>query len=137
VRPRIVIGGFGPKRTPRLTATYADEFNIGFMQPDFVKPAFDRVREACTARGRDCVELSVALAIAVGKDDAAVAARAEKVGQSVEQLKVNALAGTPEEVVDRIGFYAVIGATTTNLQLHDVADIDQHELIAAEVMPQL
>ena len=136
VRPRIVIGGFGAKRTPRLAATYADEFNIGFIGPDIAKMAYDRVRDACAARGRE-VEYSIALAIAVGNDDARVAARAEKVGQPVEHMKQNALCGSPAEVVDRIGTYGELGVTTTYLQLHDFADVDQLELIASEVMPQL
>src|SRR5262245_34160680 len=28
--PPVVIGGSGPKRTPRLAAAYADEYNVGF-----------------------------------------------------------------------------------------------------------
>jgi F420-dependent oxidoreductase-like protein len=136
VRPRVVIGGFGPKRTPRLAATYADEFNIGFIGPDIAKMAFDRVREACANAGRD-VEYSIALAIAVGRNDDEVAARVAKVGQPLEQLKQNALAGTVGEVIERIGAYGEIGATTTYLQLHDLDDVDQLELIASEVMPKL
>ncbi|HVV37138.1 MAG TPA: LLM class F420-dependent oxidoreductase [Acidimicrobiales bacterium] len=136
VRPRIVIGGFGAKRTPRLAATYADEFNIGFIGPDIATIAYARVRDACAARGTS-VEYSIALAIAVGRSDEEVAARAAKVGQPVEHMKQNALAGSVAEVVDRIGAYGAIGATTTYLQLHDFTDVDQLELIASEVMPQL
>jgi F420-dependent oxidoreductase-like protein len=135
-RPRIVIGGFGPKRTPRLAATYADEFNIGFMAPEIAKLAFDRVREACTKTGRE-IDYSMALAIAVGRTDAEVAARAEKTGQPVEQMKQNALAGTVEEAVDRLGAYAELGTANFYLQLHDLSDIDQLELIATEVMPKI
>jgi alkanesulfonate monooxygenase len=136
VRPRIVIGGFGAKRTPRLAATYADEFNIGFIGPDIAKLAYDRVREAAAKTGRD-LEYSIALAIAIGTDDAQVAARAAQTGQPVEQLKQNALCGSVAEAVDRIGAYAELGVTTTYLQLHDLSDVDQLELIASEVMPQL
>ncbi|HVT77246.1 MAG TPA: LLM class F420-dependent oxidoreductase [Acidimicrobiales bacterium] len=136
VRPRIVIGGFGAKRTPRLAATYADEFNIGFIGPDVATIAYDRVRAACAARGTS-LEYSIALAIAVGRSDEEVAARAAKVGQPVEHMRQNALAGSVAEVVDRIGAYGAIGATTTYLQLHDFTDVDQLELIASEVMPQL
>ena len=135
-RPRIVIGGFGARRTPRLAATYADEFNIGFIGPEIAKAAFERVREASAKTGRE-LEHSIALAIAVGANDAEVAARAAKIGQPLDQLKQNALAGTVGEVLDRIGAYAELGVTTTYLQLHDLADVDQLELIASEVMPKL
>src|SRR4051812_27000603 len=32
--PPIVMGGFGARRTPQLSARYADEFNVAFAQPD-------------------------------------------------------------------------------------------------------
>ena len=136
VRPRIIVGGFGPKRTPRLAATYADEFNIGFMGPDVAKLAFDRVREAAAARGRE-LDYSMALAICVGATDADVERRAAKLGQPIEQLKQNALCGTVGEAIERLGQFADIGTANFYLQLHDLADTDQLELIASEVMPKI
>src|SRR5436190_16345493 len=32
--PPIIIGGFGPQRTPHLAARYASEFNVAFAPPD-------------------------------------------------------------------------------------------------------
>ncbi|MDX6218877.1 MAG: hypothetical protein QOJ48_558, partial [Frankiales bacterium] len=40
----VIIGGFGPKRTPRLAATYADEFNVPFHDLAGTVAAFERVR---------------------------------------------------------------------------------------------
>jgi F420-dependent oxidoreductase-like protein len=136
VRPRIIVGGFGPKRTPRLAATYADEFNIGFS-PEFALTAFARVREACDARGRAEIDLSFAATTCVGANDADFARRAEKIGQPLEQLRQNGLAGSPAEVVDRIGQLRDGGASTIYFQCYDLEDIDQLELIASEVMPKL
>jgi len=47
------------------------------------------------------------------------------------------LAGTPNEVVDRIGKFTAIGATRLYLQVLDLTDLDHLELIASTVAPQL
>ena len=45
----IIVGGHGAKRTPRLAATYADEFNVPFSPLDVSKAQFERVDMACAA----------------------------------------------------------------------------------------
>jgi hypothetical protein len=55
-----------------------------------------------------------------------------------DDLRENGLAGTVGEVVDRLGQWRVrTGITRIYLQLLDLTDLDQIELIAAEVAPQL
>jgi F420-dependent oxidoreductase-like protein len=141
LQPRIplIVGGGGPRRTPALAARFATEFNTGFDTPDVVAQRFDRVRAACREIGRDPAELtySVALNTVVGRDDAEVAARADAVGAPLEGVRPKGLVGTPEQVVDRIGAYAAVGATRVYLQMWDLADLDHIELVAAEVMPRL
>ena len=39
-RPPVIVGGHGPKKTPRLAATYADEFNIAFAPLADVRAQF-------------------------------------------------------------------------------------------------
>ena len=51
-KPPIVIGGGGQKRTPRLAAAYADDYNAGFDTVAGTQAAFDRVRAAVQAAGR-------------------------------------------------------------------------------------
>src|SRR5947209_4562522 len=51
--PPIIIGGAGRKRTPRLAARYADEFNVPFHAIDDFKEAIGRVKKACEKQGRD------------------------------------------------------------------------------------
>ena len=55
----------------------------------------------------------------------------------VDDLRENGLAGSPAEVVDRIGQFAELGAERIYLQTLDLDDLDHLELVAAEVMPQL
>ncbi|KAB1160130.1 LLM class F420-dependent oxidoreductase [Micromonospora sp. DT46] len=138
-RPPILLGGMGPKRTPRLAARYADEFNLPFASVEDSAAQFDRVRAACAETGRDPGELrwSNALVLCCGRDDAEVARRAAAIGREPDELRENGLAGTPAEVVDKIGRYAEIGSERLYLQVLDLADLDHLELVAAEVKPQL
>jgi alkanesulfonate monooxygenase SsuD/methylene tetrahydromethanopterin reductase-like flavin-dependent oxidoreductase (luciferase family) len=75
--------------------------------------------------------------LCVGRDEAEVARRAAALGREVAELRENGPAGTPAEVVDKIGRYAEVGATRLYLQVLDLADLDHLELVAAEVAPQL
>ncbi|HEY0950478.1 LLM class F420-dependent oxidoreductase [Nocardioides sp.] len=138
-KPPVLIGGLGKRRTPRLAATYADEFNLPFVDEETTAAQFARVREACAAQQRDpeSLTLSNALVLCVGADEAEVARRAAAIGREPAELRTNGLAGTPAEVVDKIGRYAALGAQRIYLQVLDLADLDHLRLVAAEVMPQI
>ncbi|MFD7896341.1 LLM class F420-dependent oxidoreductase [Streptomyces sp. NPDC059743] len=135
----ILIGGHGATRTPRLTARFADEFNMPFASIEDTERQFGRVRDAAEAAGRRADELvySNALVVCVGKDDAEVAKRAAAIGREVDELKANGLAGSPAEVVHKIGRYAAVGASRFYLQVLDLDDLDHLELISAQVQSQL
>ncbi|WP_416965520.1 LLM class F420-dependent oxidoreductase [Streptomyces sp. Agncl-13] len=135
----VLIGGHGASRTPKLTARFADEFNMPFASIEDSERQFGRVRAAAEAVGRKADDLtySNALVVCVGKDDQEVARRAAVIGREVGELKENGLAGTPSEVVDKIGRYAEIGAERIYLQVLDLADLDHLELISAQVQTQL
>ncbi|KOU35231.1 LLM class F420-dependent oxidoreductase [Streptomyces sp. WM6378] len=135
----VLIGGHGAARTPRLAAQYADEFNIPFASIEDSERQFTRVKAAAEAAGRRADDLvySNALVVCVGEDDAEVARRAAAIGREVEELKANGLAGSPAEVVEKIGKYEATGSSRIYLQLLDLDDLDQLELISSQVLPQL
>ncbi|KOG44388.1 MULTISPECIES: LLM class F420-dependent oxidoreductase [Streptomyces] len=135
----VLIGGHGARRTPRLAAQYADEFNMPFASIADSERQFGRVREAAEEAGRkaDDLRCSNALVVCVGKDDAEVARRAAAIGRDVDELKANGLAGSPAEVVEKIGAYGAIGSSRIYLQLLDLDDLDHLELISAQVLAQL
>ncbi|HLN76053.1 MAG TPA: LLM class F420-dependent oxidoreductase [Nocardioidaceae bacterium] len=137
--PPVLIGGKGKKRTPALAARYADEFNVPFDGLAETEAIFGRVREACTAVGRDPSSLtySNALVLCCGQDEAELARRAEAIGREVDELRETGLAGTPDEVVDRIGRYAEAGSQRIYLQVLDLSDLDHLELVAEKVLPQV
>ncbi|MFC9973061.1 LLM class F420-dependent oxidoreductase [Spirillospora sp. NPDC127200] len=136
--PPILIGGFGAKRTPRLAATYADEYNVPFQNPADTAVAFGRVRAAGEAQDRTRpMVYSAAQVVCCGRDEAEVRRRADAIGRDVDELRENGLAGTPAELVDKIGQFAELGADRLYLQVLDLHDLDHLELLAAEVQAKL
>ncbi|GAB2929830.1 LLM class F420-dependent oxidoreductase [Nonomuraea fastidiosa] len=135
-RPPVIIGGTGAKRTPRLVAAYADEYNVPFRLPAETGEAFDRVRKACEATGRN-VRLSAAQTTVVGADEAEYERRCAAIGQNPDALRENGLGGTPAEVLEKIGKFAELGAERLYLQILDLQDMEHLELIAAEVLPHV
>lgn len=138
-RPPVIVGGTGPRRTPALAARFADEFNVPFRGLDQTRSVYDAVRRACGERGRDpaSLRLSAAQELCCGRNDAEVARRAAVFGGDVEALRAQGLCGTPAELVDKIGRFAQAGATRLHLQVLDLTDLDQLDLVASEVVPQL
>jgi alkanesulfonate monooxygenase len=135
----VLVGGKGRRRTPRLAARYADEFNVPFESLEHTREIFARVRDACTEVGRDpgSLRYSNALVLCCGRDEAEVARRAEAIGWRVEDIRRDGLAGTPDEVVDKIGRYREAGASRIYLQTLDLADLDHLALVADKVVPQV
>ncbi|HEU4999818.1 MAG TPA: LLM class F420-dependent oxidoreductase [Lapillicoccus sp.] len=137
--PPIIIGGHGKRRTPRLAARYAAEFNVGFSPADVVGAQFERVQEACDTAGRDPGTLvhSAALTVCCGRDESEVRRRADAIGRDLGDLRESGIAGTPAECIETIGRYASVGTERLYLQVLDLADLDHLDLLASEVRPQL
>jgi F420-dependent oxidoreductase-like protein len=138
-RPPIILGGWGAKRTPRLAATYANEFNVPMAPVEAYGAQRDNVVRACEARGRDpeTMTFSVMTTVCCGRDDKEITRRAEAIGQPVDILRSAHTGGTPDEVIDKLRRYADVGVTRVYLQLLDIHDLEHLELIADEVLPAL
>ena len=136
----VIVGGSGPRRTPALTARFANECNVPFLPIDRTIVQFERVAQACAEVGRDPAEIvrSCAHTLVIGATSAEVARRGESLGRSADGLRANPLAGTPAEIVDQLGHWRErAGVTRFYLQVLDLTDLDQLDLVAAEVAPQL
>ena len=138
-RVPVIVGGGGAKRTPRLAARFATEFNLPFPEFADITAKFDGVRAACEAIDRDPAELtySAALIAVGGRDEAEFSRRAAAVGREPAELREHGLAGTAAEIVDRLGALADSGVECVYLQIMDLSDLDHLEFLAAEVVPQL
>ena len=137
--PPLIVGGGGPRRTPRLAATYGSEFNLPFSSVTDTAAQYQRVRAACVARGRDPVtlRLSVAQTVCCGTNENEVERRASNIGRKADELRAYGVAGTPDEVVARLRAFADIGAETIYLQVLDLNDFEHIDLLADEVLPQV
>jgi alkanesulfonate monooxygenase len=135
-RVPIIVGGHGTKKTPRLAATYADEFNLAFSPLSDFGPAKDRVTAACEARDRDPATMtwSVALTVAMGADEEAYRRRAEAIGHDPDQLRSGQLGGTVEEVKDRLGQWTDAGIERVYLQVLDLDDLDHIAFLGEELV---
>jgi F420-dependent oxidoreductase-like protein len=136
--PPIIIGGGGPKRTPALAARFANEFNLAFPALDFVPLQFGRVRAALEAAGRAADEIvySAAFVVCAGEDEAQLTRRAAAIGRDLDEMRANSpLAGTPDEIIERLTAFADAGVQRVYLQLLDLSDLAHLELFATEVMP--
>jgi alkanesulfonate monooxygenase len=135
--PPIIVGGGGPRRTPRLAATFAHEFNMPFCPALDTGRQFERVREACESVGRDPASLvfSAAQVVCCGRNEREIAARAASIGRAVDELRENGLCGTPDEVVSKLATFAEVGAGRLYLQVLDLHDHEHLALLGEEVLP--
>jgi F420-dependent oxidoreductase-like protein len=137
--PPLIIGGKGPRRTPALAARFADEYNVPpFTSLEDAETAYRRVRAACEVAGRDpgSLILSAVQTLAVGENEAEVQRRAAPLG-GADTLGTQALVGTVDEVLDKIGRFRDLGATRVYLQLPDLYDLDHLRLVAREILPHV
>lgn len=135
--PPIIIGGKGTRRTPRLAARYADEFNIAFDTLENEAAQFQRVRAACQEIGRDheSLVMSVAVTAAIGQTERESNARLARLGENRARLQLGAgLVGSVDQVRQRIAQYAEMGVRRLYLQIKDIHDHEQLELVAAELL---
>jgi F420-dependent oxidoreductase-like protein len=135
----MVIGGKGTRRTPELAVRYASDFNLPFVTVQESARLFENAALVAGAAGRDLTSLtfSNALTVCAGRDDREVRRRASAIGMDLEELRNSGLAGSPDEIVDKIGEYAGAGTSRIYLQVLDLHDLDHLELIASGVMSQL
>ena len=136
-RPPIVIGGTGTRRTPRLAAMYADDFNAGYLPANRAAEQFARVRAQCEAIGRDPTSLvySTAHAICYARDTATLRRRAAAIGVHLETFRHRGCCGNADEVIERLALDAAGGAQRTYLQVLDPSDLDHIREIAEDVLP--
>ena len=136
-RPPVIVGGLGPSRTPALAARFADELNLPFPPLEVFEARQRDADAACERAGRDpgTLRRTVALVVCCGEDEAAVQRRAAAIGRQPAELRANGAAGTPDEVVEKLGRFADAGAEIAYLQVLDLGDLEHLELLAERVLP--
>ena len=135
--PPIVMGGAGGPRSARLAVAYADEYNKSFQPVAEIRRVHDEVRRACEREGRDPSSMvwSAGQVVCCGRSETEIARRAAAIHRDVVELRENGLAGTPGEVLEKLGEFAENGVERFYLQVLDLDDLDHLRLIAEEVLP--
>ena len=147
-RPRVIVGGSGRRRTPRLAARYADELNTVSQSPASCREMRAALDAACDEVGRDpaTIPLTLMTGCVVGASHADFRQRAARVHAAIGSGDLEAwlddLAGTwvlggPDQAVDRLGELAAAGVTGVLLQHQQPEDLDMLDAVMSEIAPRL
>ncbi len=146
--PPLIIGGDAGPRSASLAARWADEYDVVYVDPTDAAERVRRVSEACEAIGRDPATMrrSMLIKAIVGADDREVRERAATLmtwqgedgdaGAFLEDLRTHHLAGTVEDVLERLAVFA--GAGIERVLLHQLVhtDLESVDLIGREIVPE-
>jgi F420-dependent oxidoreductase-like protein len=114
--PELMIGGGGEKVTLRVVAKHADHWNV-WGGPNVLKRKAAILDEHCTKVGRDpksfARSLNMALLFTDKKDEIEKLADSisKRMGRSLEEARDTCLAGTPEQIRDKLRQVQAAGAT--------------------------
>lgn len=133
----IVIGGNGVKRTLRLAARYADEWNAVLVPVERFRElnqALDRYLDE-VGRPRQAVRRTLMTRVVIGKSEDEAR---QTLGVDPDTAKQRGMiVGTPDAIVEQIGRLEEAGVSRLQAQWLDMDDIDGLELLATRVMAQL
>jgi alkanesulfonate monooxygenase SsuD/methylene tetrahydromethanopterin reductase-like flavin-dependent oxidoreductase (luciferase family) len=146
-RLRLVIGGRGEKRTLRIAAEFADEWNVTRVDPAGFRQKREVLAKHCVAVRRDpeTIARSLMIPLAIGRDRADVAQRIAAARAVFPQMpdteaawrEANFLVGTPDEVVASLREWDAAGVQRVMLQMLDQEDLAALELFARHVLPHV
>lgn len=134
--PPIMVGGSGEKVTLRLVAQYAQFCNVS-GSPETVGRLFGSLRDHCTRLGRpyDEITRSIYTTVVIGKDDAEVAAKRERLAAYLPPQST--LVGTPDQLIATFQEYARVGCQYVVFRTPDWLDVEPLHLFAEQVIPAL
>jgi alkanesulfonate monooxygenase SsuD/methylene tetrahydromethanopterin reductase-like flavin-dependent oxidoreductase (luciferase family) len=137
LRPRLLVGGRGLEKTPRLGALYADELNATADRLEDCLEFFARADRFCEENGRDpsTLKRSAQIQVCIGEDEADMARQAQLVGSSVENLRAKMFTGTPDQLIEFLKTYEEYGFSRVNLSRRLPVDLPGLRLIGEEVLP--
>ncbi|MCU1493079.1 MAG: F420-dependent oxidoreductase [Acidimicrobiaceae bacterium] len=135
--PPIIVGGTGTKRTPALAARFADECNVPFRSADHAGLVFGALDDACRETGRDPASIvrSIALTACCAESSSQLTRRAAAIGKDLDELRADGLAGTPDDLAERLADYAAVGVTRVYLQVLDLSDLEHVGLLGERLSP--
>jgi F420-dependent oxidoreductase-like protein len=101
-RPRIMVGGNGPRKTMRLVAQYADACNILVPDPGEARRLVDTIHANCEEIGRDPAEIETTSLVEVDLRPGRMTA-----GDVVEMIRSQGREGIEHVIVNMPDAYAI------------------------------
>jgi F420-dependent oxidoreductase-like protein len=150
--PLLLIGGAGEKRTLRLVARYAGEWNCTNQAVDSYRHKVQVLERHCEAEQRDpaTIRRSMMAFGLVGPSQASIDSATRRVmsmfapGQDIDPevfrqrfRERGSIAGSTGEVVDHLGRLAELGLEEVQFQHFDFDSDEVPEYLAGEIAPQV
>ena len=138
--PPILIGGSGEKVLLRLVARHAQMWNCPGEVEEIARK-IEVLKAHCATEGTsaDAIEKTWFGNVVIDADAARAKARLERMaaawGMRPEQMAARSLAGTPDEVIDRIHAYRAAGVTGFIGMYGRVEDLRSTQLMGERVLP--
>ena len=146
-RLRLVVGGRGERRTLRIAAEFADEWNVTRLDPPGFRAKLEVLARHCADVRRDpeTIRRSLMIPLAIGRDSRDVARRIAAARAKFPSLPADEagwraasfLAGPPEAVTAALKTWQAAGMQRALLQMLDQDDIAALDLFARTVLPAL
>ncbi|MCX7623696.1 MAG: LLM class F420-dependent oxidoreductase [Thermomicrobium sp.] len=154
----LMIGGGGERKTLRLVAEHASEWNPGFTDPDGFRRKDERLRAYCAAIGRDpgSIRRTLMAGYVIGESEAELRRRAARLQDYLtgeqplyftrrlepEEFLAELrrrwwFVGRPDEIVEQLRRWESLGVDLVMMQTLDLDDTQQIELLAEKVMPRV
>lgn len=135
-RPRIIIGGSGLVRTPRIAGRFADECNTLARTPEAAEPFFAACAAAFEASGRDpsTMRRSHLLTVLCAEDAADARRQAAAAGVPFEQLPPGRVA-TPAQLLERLRAWEAAGVDRVVISRNGGVDLPSLRMIGETVVP--
>jgi alkanesulfonate monooxygenase SsuD/methylene tetrahydromethanopterin reductase-like flavin-dependent oxidoreductase (luciferase family) len=144
-RPRLILGGRGGARSLRLGARFADEYNMPGKTAEECEATRRELDDLCRREGRDPIPLSLMTGLLVGADHAELLDRAARLADwrghaggaesFLAALPESFIAGTVDEVTERLRELAAVGVERVMLQHLLHRDLDAVEVIGRRLAP--
>jgi F420-dependent oxidoreductase-like protein len=139
--PPLIMGGAAGPRAARLAARFADEYNTVLPTLQQIAEGRSAIVAACERAGRDPIPFSVMATTLIGEDQADLERRARDLGHwRGEPIDLDAvagtwIAGTVDEVAERLRSYEEAGVERVYLQHLVHRDLETVELIGRHLAP--
>jgi F420-dependent oxidoreductase-like protein len=141
----LVIGARGERRTLRIVAEHADEWNTTRVTFEEYEQKRRVLADHCRTVGRDpaAIRRSLMVPVLIGRSAGDLEARRQRVSRIFPRVPPDAagwlaagfLHGAPEEVRRDLERWAALGVQRVMLQMLDMEDLAAIELIGREVVP--